>query len=211
MDIIAKHSVKQLTNGGFVLVLNTEAKIDGQAEAMLQALHSRSTGGIKNHLKVLEEKGAEIYFNKWPRHLRVGLACSVDRATGDGELENILRGVLFLAREWCWVTLWIFGDVTENGARVDKTSKKFGMPSHQNIKFNYMPGNFSGITVLFKLIERSFGTKKRKKYDIVMVDNEKTAALLEVFRFIHNTEIMIFRTGADILDSKPALDRIKKR
>jgi len=161
--------------------------------------------------KALEEKGAEIYFNKWPRHLRVGLACSVDRATGDGELENILRGVLFLAREWCWVNLWIFGDVKENGARVDKTSKKFGMPSHQNIKFNYMPGNFSGITVLFKLIERSFGTKKRKKYDIVMVDNEKTAALLEVFRFIHNTEIMIFRTGADILDSKPALDRIKKR
>jgi len=60
-----KHAVKKLKTGGFVLVLNNEAKIDGQAEAMLQALHSRSTGGIKSHLKVLEEKGAENFMEKF--------------------------------------------------------------------------------------------------------------------------------------------------
>jgi len=60
-----KHTVKRLKTGGFVLVLNNEAKIDGQAEAMLQALHSRSTGGIKSHLKVLEEKGAENFMEKF--------------------------------------------------------------------------------------------------------------------------------------------------
>lgn len=65
MDILEKHSIKQLENGGFVLVLNTEAKIDGQAEAMLQALHSRSTGGIKSHLKTLEEKGAENFMERF--------------------------------------------------------------------------------------------------------------------------------------------------
>ena len=65
MDILEKHATRQLANGGFVLVLNTEAKIDGQAEAMLQALHSRSTGGIKNHLKVLEEKGAENFMERF--------------------------------------------------------------------------------------------------------------------------------------------------
>jgi len=43
MDILEKHATRELSNGGFVLALNTEAKIDGQAEAMLQALHSRST------------------------------------------------------------------------------------------------------------------------------------------------------------------------
>ena len=65
MEISEKHSVENLSNGGFVLVLNTEAKIDGQAEAMLQALHSRSTGGIQSHLKVLEEKGAENFMDQF--------------------------------------------------------------------------------------------------------------------------------------------------
>ena len=46
-------------------MLNTESKIDGQAEAMLQALHSRSTGGIKHHLKMLEEKGAENFMEQF--------------------------------------------------------------------------------------------------------------------------------------------------
>lgn len=64
-NILKKHSVEELAQGGFVLVLNTEAKIDGQAEAMLQALHSRSTGGIKQHLKVLKEKGAENFMEQF--------------------------------------------------------------------------------------------------------------------------------------------------
>ncbi|HOW60805.1 MAG TPA: FAD-dependent thymidylate synthase [Candidatus Moranbacteria bacterium] len=65
MNILEKHIIKKLSDNGFVLVLNTEAKIDGQAEAMLQALHSRSTGGIKNHLSVLEEKGAENFMERF--------------------------------------------------------------------------------------------------------------------------------------------------
>ncbi|MDD5652375.1 MAG: FAD-dependent thymidylate synthase [Candidatus Moranbacteria bacterium] len=59
------HVIRDLDNGGFVLVLNNGAEIDGQAEAMLQALHSRSTGGIKSHLKILEEKGAEDFMEKF--------------------------------------------------------------------------------------------------------------------------------------------------
>lgn len=47
------------------MVLNNGAEIDGQAEAMLQALHSRSTGGIKHHLKVLKEKGAENFMEQF--------------------------------------------------------------------------------------------------------------------------------------------------
>jgi thymidylate synthase ThyX len=64
-DILKKHVVEDLASGGFVLVLNPEAKIDGQAEAMLQALHSRSTGGIKHHLKMLKEKGAENFMEQF--------------------------------------------------------------------------------------------------------------------------------------------------
>jgi len=65
MDILKKHTVEKLSQGGFILVLNTEAKIDGQAEAMLQALHSRSTGGIKSHLQVLNDKGAENFMEQF--------------------------------------------------------------------------------------------------------------------------------------------------
>ena len=65
MNILKKHSVEKLRQGGFVLVLNNEAKIDGQAEAMLQALHSRSIGGIESHLRILKEKGAENFMEQF--------------------------------------------------------------------------------------------------------------------------------------------------
>lgn len=60
------HSTEKLKQeGSYVLVLNNGAEIDGQAEAMLQALHSRSTGGIKHHLKILKEKGAENFMEQF--------------------------------------------------------------------------------------------------------------------------------------------------
>ncbi len=63
--ISAKHITEDLNQGGFVLVLNNGAEIDGQAEAMLQGLHSRSTGGIKHHLQILDEKGAENFMERF--------------------------------------------------------------------------------------------------------------------------------------------------
>ncbi len=66
MIIAKKHSIENLKQkGSFVLVLNNGAEIDGQAEAMLQALHSRSIGGIKHHLKILKEKGAENFMEQF--------------------------------------------------------------------------------------------------------------------------------------------------
>jgi len=60
------HSIEKLKQkGSYILVLNNGAEIDGQAEAMLQALHSRSTGGIKHHLKILKEKGAENFMEQF--------------------------------------------------------------------------------------------------------------------------------------------------
>lgn len=58
-----QHVEKTLPNGGLVLVLNTGAVINQEAEAMLQALHSRSIGGIKNHLQVLRDKGSEKFMS----------------------------------------------------------------------------------------------------------------------------------------------------
>ena len=49
------------TQNGEVIVLHTGAVITAEAAAMLQALHSRSTGGLREHLQSLEERGAENF------------------------------------------------------------------------------------------------------------------------------------------------------
>ncbi|MBT4349189.1 hypothetical protein HN670_04020 [bacterium] len=56
-----KHTVKELDNGGMVMVLDTGAVIGPESEAMIQALHSRSTGGVKHHLEILAKKGSEDF------------------------------------------------------------------------------------------------------------------------------------------------------
>jgi thymidylate synthase ThyX len=60
-----KHTSVKIKGGGEVIILDTGAVIDAEAEAMLQALHSRSTGGLRNHLKVLAEKGADNFMEKF--------------------------------------------------------------------------------------------------------------------------------------------------
>jgi thymidylate synthase ThyX len=47
--------------GADVFVLETGALIDAEAEAMLQALHSRSLGGLKAHLEKLIKKGPKEF------------------------------------------------------------------------------------------------------------------------------------------------------
>jgi thymidylate synthase ThyX len=86
-----KHIVKPLSEGGFVLILNNEAKINGEAEAMLQALHSRSIGGIKHHLNILEKRGA----NDFMQRFYVGYG---HKSIGDcGSATVFVEGVSMLA------------------------------------------------------------------------------------------------------------------
>lgn len=56
-----KHVERPLQHGGLVLILNTGALITPEAEAMLQALHSRSTSGAKGHLEVLGKRGPKKF------------------------------------------------------------------------------------------------------------------------------------------------------
>lgn len=57
------HTRHPLQGGGKVVVLNTGALIGPEAEAMLQALHSRSIGGIDAHLLKLGKSGAEKFMS----------------------------------------------------------------------------------------------------------------------------------------------------
>lgn len=59
------HPTRQLEDGSMILVLNTGAVIGPEAVAMLQALHSRSTGGVLEHLKVLAVVGPKKFMKKY--------------------------------------------------------------------------------------------------------------------------------------------------
>jgi len=56
-----KHISVKLPRGGEIIALDTGAVIDSESEAMLQALHSRSTGGLRSHLEVLAERGTDNF------------------------------------------------------------------------------------------------------------------------------------------------------
>ena len=62
---IDEHIHRTTSLGADVFVLETGAAIDAEADAMLQALHSRSTGGLRAHLQKLIEKGAEKFMSSF--------------------------------------------------------------------------------------------------------------------------------------------------
>ncbi len=86
-----KHTIVNLKNGGEVIILDTGSVIDAEAEAMLQALHSRSTGGLRSHLKILAEKGADNFMEKF--YIGYG-----HHSIGDcGDTTIFIEGVSMLA------------------------------------------------------------------------------------------------------------------
>ena len=117
----AGHVVKKLPGGGFVLVLDPGAQIDAQAEAMLQALHSRSTGGIKAHLKTLAAKGAQSFM----QNFYVGYG---HKSIGDcGSATVFVEGISMLAAKA--IQDWRLYAGQEASTRyVDFSRQKFANP-----------------------------------------------------------------------------------
>lgn len=62
---LLEHVACPLPGGGEVLVINTGALIGPEAEAMLQALYSRSIGGVREQLKKLAAKGPESFMRDY--------------------------------------------------------------------------------------------------------------------------------------------------
>jgi thymidylate synthase ThyX len=118
-----KHAERKLENGGQVIVLNTGALIDPEAEAMLQALHSRSTGGLKEHLDKLIEKGAE----KFMASFYVGYG---HKSIGDcGSVTIFIEGVSMLAAKA--VQDWPLYSGQESSTRyIDFSKQLFINPSN---------------------------------------------------------------------------------
>ncbi|MFA6321084.1 MAG: glycosyltransferase family 2 protein [Candidatus Omnitrophota bacterium] len=170
---------------------------------------SFKAAGAKDSFTV---KGQQEYLKKWPRHLRIGVGFSINEGTEDTKIKNILDAVLLLAREWCWVNFWIFGEELNGRDRIGSVGKKIGMPVHQNIKSNFMPAALPSFQLLLRLFERSFGTKRRKKYDAVFVDNANAAAMLKFFYPIHRTDIFLMTADNNIAaKARQIIDGIRKK
>jgi len=160
--------------------------------------------------KRLVSKGEDAYFKKWPRHLRAGVTFSIGENTTDAEVANMLESILFMAREWCWVNLWVFGEKDEDRKKIIAVSEKINMPLHQNIKFNALSGKYKNAHVLIRLIERAFGTKARKKYDFILVDDKNMFSLLKVFQLLHRTPINFVEFKRDMRgDTKGIINTLR--
>ncbi len=59
------HYKADLKGGGHIVVIDPGATLTAEALAMLQALHSRSVGGVASHLEVLAEKGADKFMSTY--------------------------------------------------------------------------------------------------------------------------------------------------
>lgn len=93
-----KHVTRSLPNNGLILVLNTGAVITPEAEAMLQALHSRSVGGIREHLKTLSEKGPEKFMQSF--YVGYGHKSIGDCGTGTIFIEGVSMLVAKAIQDW---------------------------------------------------------------------------------------------------------------
>ena len=86
-----EHNQTEIKGGGTVIALNTGAVINQEAEAMLQALHSRSIGGLKEHLKILAEKGPANFM----KNFYVGYG---HKSIGDcGSITIFVEGISMLS------------------------------------------------------------------------------------------------------------------
>jgi len=93
-----EHIVRMTRGGAKVLVLNTGAIISPEAEAMLQALHSRSTDGVEEHLKILAEKGSEKFMETF--YVGYGHKSIGDCGTGTIFIEGVSMLVAKAIQDW---------------------------------------------------------------------------------------------------------------
>ncbi|MDP2705237.1 MAG: FAD-dependent thymidylate synthase [Patescibacteria group bacterium] len=93
-----EHVVQRLRDGGEVLVLNTGAHIHPEAEAMLQALHSRSSEGVRSHMKVLAEKGPDKFMSVY--YVGYGHKSIGDCGTGTVFIEGVSMLAAKAVQDW---------------------------------------------------------------------------------------------------------------
>jgi len=115
------HIERKLAQGGQIIVLDTGAVIGPEAEAMLQALHSRSVGGLKHHLRVLGDKGPKDFLASF----YVGYG---HKSIGDcGTVTVFVEGISMLAAKA--IQDWLLYSGQEASTRyIDFANQRFANP-----------------------------------------------------------------------------------
>jgi thymidylate synthase ThyX len=92
------HHQTEIKGGGKVIILDTGSIIGPEAGAMLQALHSRSIGGLESHLKILSEKGADNFMKNF--YVGYGHKSIGDCGTASIFIEGISMLVAKAIQDW---------------------------------------------------------------------------------------------------------------
>ncbi len=151
-----KHSVRNIIGGGKVLVLDTGAVITPEAEAMLQALHSRSVGGVEAHLKTLTENGVEKFMSSF----YVGYG---HKSIGDcGTSTIFIEGVSMLAAKA--IQDWQLYSGQESSTRyIDFSSQPFidpvGSKESKNILERWRTFYLKGMTPVQEKLKKQYPIK----------------------------------------------------
>lgn len=148
-----QHTKLPLPEGGKVFVLETGADIHPEAEAMLQALHSRSIGGIEEHLRVLEEKGSDTFM----RTYYVGYG---HKSIGDcGSATVFVEGISMLAAKA--IQDWPLYSGQESSTRyIDFATQHFinplASPEGEAVQEQWRTFYLKGITMLKRTLKTRF-------------------------------------------------------
>ena len=142
----------------------------------------------------LVQKNMKVYYEKWGKHLRAGLAISLDKPDDD-KMAALVALFYGLAREWAWVHAWINyrGDHKILEKKIEDHRKKAGLPLHQNLRYDYfsLPEVIFSTVVAGKVIERLRRRMKDKRYDAIIKIGDKVSRPLSFASRI---------TGAKIFD-----------
>lgn len=142
-------------------------------------------------------RNRKIYYDKWGRHLRVGLVASFNGLNADA-VSRVMTFAYGLAREWAWVRIWINCNACPDRLReaAEKALSDSGLPPHQNIKPEYfrMPQAAFNFMIAGKMLERLGPSKRDKRFDaVVFMGGESAWPAAQSARLIR----------ADVLKLKP--------
>src|SRR3989339_311721 len=158
-----KHSQIQIKDGGKIIVLDTGAVIGPEAEAMLQALHSRSVGGLQSHLKILSEKGPDNFM----KNFYVGYG---HKSIGDcGTASLFIEGISMLAAKA--IQDWPLYSGQESSTRyidfqIQPFKNPIGTKTGEGILEAYRKFYIEAMEPTVEYLKQQFPIQKREKEDI---------------------------------------------
>ena len=141
-------------------------------------------------------RNRKAYYNKWGKHLRMGLVASL-RPADDDLLRRLIAFAYGLAREWTWVHIWINSaqETSKIKERIGALAAEAGYPPHQNIRIDCFdaPGFLFDMSLSAKLIERLRRRMRDKSFDALVLFDGGYKFLAAVARLlgIHTVQLSL--------------------